>query len=217
MRLNRYWTGGIYVEPSSLHDGDEAWFEERLVKVANHAFPPCFRIWMRCNTTGADMCIALTIDRGGFVEQENATTVGGAPSDPEKDVIRASARKLALPLALAGMPYGPVRGTSSGWEWAAAGWSPPPIRRLSDAMPGEYLALVKELRRRTGPKWWSVYLPRIETTAQIVWDAPGVLPMRQIIEDLVCPGTHVGRTKAYEDLDAARELGLLPASRESQV
>lgn len=45
--MNRYWTRGLRVEPSSLHDGDEAWFADRLVTVAGHVFPPRFRIWMR--------------------------------------------------------------------------------------------------------------------------------------------------------------------------
>ncbi|MEV6758451.1 hypothetical protein [Streptomyces sp. NPDC051214] len=212
--MNRYWAQGLRVEPSSPHDGDESWFADGLVTVAGHAFPPRFRIWMRCNATGADMCIALEIDRGGFIEPENTTTVSGAASDGEKDLIRSGARRLAVPLALAGMPYGPVRRTESGWQWAAAQWAPPPIGRLSDAMPGAQLTLVKELRRRTGAKWWSIYLPRIEATAQIVWDAPDNMSIRQVIKDRVCPGTRVERATAYQDLRTARELGLLPTTRE---
>ncbi|MEV7374498.1 hypothetical protein AB0O51_26905 [Streptomyces sp. NPDC090301] len=211
--MNRYWAEGLIVEPSSLHDGDEAWFKDRPVQVAGHLFPPRFRIWLSCNATGVDMCVALEVDRGGFVEQVNATTIGGVPSDQEKDWIRAAARKLALPLALSMIPYGPFQATEEGWEWIADGWGPPRIRRLCDAMPDPQIALVKELRRRTGPRWWGTYLPRIEKTAQIIWDAPADLSTRQVIETLVCPGMHVGRTTAYEDLAAARELGLLPGRR----
>ncbi|MFG2925562.1 hypothetical protein ACGFYA_29165 [Streptomyces sp. NPDC048305] len=65
-------------EPSSLHDGDEAWFKDRPVQVAGHLFPPRFRMWLSYNATCVDMCVALEVDRGGFVEQVNATTVGGA-------------------------------------------------------------------------------------------------------------------------------------------
>jgi hypothetical protein len=82
--VNRYWTEGLRVEPSSPHEGDEAWFEDRPVQVAGHLFPPRFRIWLSCNATGVDMCVALEVDRGGFVEQENATTVGGVPSDQRR-------------------------------------------------------------------------------------------------------------------------------------
>ncbi|MET9519962.1 hypothetical protein [Streptomyces sp. NPDC002994] len=158
------------------------------------------------------MCIALQVEDGGFVEQENATTISGTPSDQEKDRIRASARKLALPLALSMIPYGPFSSTEEGWEWTAHRWGLP-LRKLCDAMPGPQIALVKELRRRTRPNWRRTYLPRIEETAQIVCDAPSDRSMRQVIETLVCPSTHVERTTAYEDLAAARELGLLPERR----
>jgi hypothetical protein len=211
--VKSYWAEGLIVEPSNLHDGDEAWFKDRPVQMAGHLFPPRFRIWLSCNATSVDMCVALEVDCGGFVEQVNATTVGGVPSDQEKDRIRAAARKLALPLALAMIPYGLFQATEEGWEWIAGGWEPPRIRRLCDAMPDPQIALVKELRRRTGPRWWSTYLPRIEKTAQVVRDAPAELSTRQVIKTLVCPTTHVGRTAAYEDLAAARELGLMPEHR----
>jgi hypothetical protein len=211
--VNRYWTEGLIVEPSSLHDGDEAWFKDCPVRVADHLFPPRFRIWLSCNATGVDMCVALEVDRGGFVEQENASTIGGVASDQEKDRIRASARKLALPLALSAISFGPFRSTKEGWEWIDEGWGPPLVRRLCDVMADPQIVLVKELRRRTGPRWWGTYLPRIEKTAQIIWDAPADISTRRVIETLVCPSTHVGRTTAYEGLAAARELGLLPDRR----
>ncbi len=81
------------------------------------------------------MCVALEADRGEFVKQENATTVGGVSSDQEKDRIRASARKLALPLALSAIPYGPFRSTKEGWERIDDGWGPPLVGRLCDVMP----------------------------------------------------------------------------------
>ncbi|MFJ6438597.1 hypothetical protein [Streptomyces sp. NPDC091416] len=85
--MTRYWTEDLIVEPSSLHDGDQDWFEYRPVQVAGHLFPPRFRIRLSCTATSVDMCVALEVDRGGFVEQENATTVGGVSSDQEKDRI----------------------------------------------------------------------------------------------------------------------------------
>ncbi|MFD0425310.1 hypothetical protein [Streptomyces parvus] len=211
--MNRSWTEGLIAEPSSLHDGDEVWFKDRPVQVAGPLSPPRFRIWLSCSATGVDMCVALEADRGEFVEQENATTVGGVSSDQEKDRIRASARKLALPLALSVIPYGPFRSTKEGWERIDEGWGPPLVGRLCDVVPDPQIALVRELRRRTGPRWWGTYLPRIEKTAQIIWDAPADLSTRQVIETLVCPGMHVGRTTAHEDLAAARELGLPPERR----
>ncbi|MFE5974354.1 hypothetical protein ACFQ64_19600 [Streptomyces sp. NPDC056460] len=208
--MNRYWTEDLIVEPSSLHDGDQNWFECRPVRVAGHLFPPRFRIRLSCTATSVDMCVALKVDRGGFVEQENATTVGGVSSDQEKDRIRSSARKIALPIALSMIPYGLFRSTDEGWAWRDDGPGPPLVRKLCDDMPEPQIALVKELRRRTGPRWWKTYLPRIEATAQIIRDAPADLSTRQVIDTVVCPGMHVGRTTAYEDLATARELGLLP-------
>ncbi|MEU8629579.1 hypothetical protein [Streptomyces sp. NPDC048669] len=157
--MNRYWTEDLIVEPSSLHDGDQSWFEYRPVQVAGHLFPPRFRIRLSCTATGVDMCVALEVDRGGFVEQENATTVGGVSSDQEKDRIRSSARKIALPIALSMIPYGLFRSTEEGWAWRDDGWGPPLVRKPRDVMPDPQVALVKELRRRTGPRWWKTYCP----------------------------------------------------------
>ncbi|MFI1213867.1 hypothetical protein ACH4UV_40635 [Streptomyces sp. NPDC020802] len=197
------------VEPAH-HDGDEPWYEDDLVPVAGRLFPPRFRISMRCEVTKVEMCIAVTVDRGGFAEPDNAISVTGMSSGAEKDRVRASARKLALPLALATMPLRTFRQTPRGWEWVATGWSPPAITKLADWANRDQLALLEELRRRTAPKWWSIYLPRIEKTAAIVWDAPAGWSTRRVIATLVCPATCVGRTQAYADLKTARELGLLP-------
>ncbi|GAB2458927.1 hypothetical protein GCM10027162_63740 [Streptomyces incanus] len=87
--------------------------------------------------------------------------------------------------------------TQRGWEWVAAGWSPPAITKLADWANRDQLALLEELRRRTAPKWWSIYLPRIEKTAKIVRDAPADWSTRRVIATLVCPATCVGRTQAY--------------------
>ncbi|MFG7943653.1 hypothetical protein [Streptomyces cacaoi] len=209
MSAFRYWTGGIHVEPAH-HDGDEPWYEDELVPVAGWLFPPRFRITMRCAATEVEMCLALAIDRGGFDEPENAISVHGPASGPEKDRVRAAARKLALPLALAMMPLYTFRQSPHGWEWAAAGWCPPEFTSLADCADRDQLALLKELRRRTGPKWWSVHLPRITETAKILRAAPADLSTRSVITTMVCPATHVGRTQAYADKRAAHELGLLP-------
>ncbi|MEV7417704.1 hypothetical protein [Streptomyces sp. NPDC089919] len=211
--MNRYWAEGIHVEPTWDHHGDESWFGDRMVRVAGHLFPPRFRIFMKCDASQVEMCIALQVDQGGFIEQENGTTVHGVSSDQQKDQVRAAARKLALPLALAMIPFGAARETETGWEWVAAAWSPPAARKVGEHLAGAQLLLLKELRRRTGAKWWDIYLPRIEETAFIVACAPSEKSTRAVIVEDVCPRTCVSRTQAYLDLHAARELGLIPPAR----
>ncbi|WLQ38582.1 hypothetical protein P8A18_34225 (plasmid) [Streptomyces castrisilvae] len=203
------------VEPAH-HDGDQPWYEEALVSVAGRLFPPRFRISLRCAATKIEMCTAVEVEQGGFIEPDNATSVAGLSSGVEKDYVRASARKLALPLALATMPDDAFEQSSQGWTWAVAGWSPGSTMRTSPA-DSRQTALLEELRRRCGPKWWSIYLPRIEKTAEIVWEAPADWPTRRVITALVCPATHVGRTQAYADLQAAREIGLLPPSEDMKA
>ncbi|WP_331761990.1 hypothetical protein [Streptomyces sp. NBC_01546] len=160
------------------------------------------------------MCIAVTIDQGGFIEPDNAISVTGLSSGVEKDRVRASARKLALPLALATMPDVAFEQTSHGWKWVVDGWSPG-ITMLTGSTDRDQVALLEELRRRCGPKWWSIYLPRIKKTAEIVGEAPTDWSTRRVITTLVRPATHVGRTHAYADMRAARELGLLRPTEES--
>ncbi|MFC9699292.1 hypothetical protein ACFTWD_01135 [Streptomyces sp. NPDC056943] len=201
--MNPYWTKGMCVEPSH-HDGDEPWYEEALVPIAGRLFPPRFRINMWCAATEVEMCIAVTIEQGGFTEPQNAISVTGISSGVEKDRVRAAARKLALPLALATMPEDTFEQTSHGWKWVVVGWSPGSTDR-------DQIALLEELRRRCGQKWWSIYLPRIKKTAEIVWQAPADWSTQRVITKLVCPTTHVGRTQAYADMKAAREIGLLPS------
>lgn len=121
--MNTYWTGGMSVEPAH-HDGDQPWYEEALVSVAGRLFPPRFRISLRCAATKIEMCTAVEVEQGGFIEPDNATSVAGLSSGVEKDYVRASARKLALPLALATMPDDAFEQSSQGWTWAVAGWSP---------------------------------------------------------------------------------------------
>lgn len=210
--MTPYWSEGMCVEPTSDHPGDEEWFKEPMVKVAGHLFPPRFRIYMKCRASDIAMCIALEVDCGGFIEQENAITIHGVASDRERDQVRVAARKLALPLALAAVPFGPVQETEEGWEWVAMGWSPPAVHKVGD-LPSPQQALLKELRRRTGPKWWGIYLPRIEQTAFIVACASPEKSTRRVIVEDVCPQTYVNRTQAYQDLHAARELGLIPPER----
>lgn len=168
--MNTYWTGGMSVEPAH-HDGDEPWYEETLVSVAGRLFPPRFRISLRCTATEIEMCTAVEVEQGGFIEPNNAISVTGLSSGVEKDYFRAAARKLALPLALATMPEDTFEQSSHGWKWGVDGWSPGSTMRTGLADSGQ-IALLEELRRRCGPKWWSIYLPRIEKTAEIVWEAP---------------------------------------------
>ncbi|WP_327266598.1 hypothetical protein OG444_38935 [Streptomyces sp. NBC_01232] len=113
------------------------------------------------------------------------------------------------------MPFGPARQTEEGWECVAPGWSPQAVRKVGD-LPSPRLALLKELRRRTGPKWWDIYLPRIEKTARIVREAPSYETTRKVITERDCKATCVSRTQAYKDLDTARELCFLPDSRPLQ-
>ncbi|MEU9615163.1 hypothetical protein AB0D56_26990 [Streptomyces sp. NPDC048209] len=212
--MTSYWSEGLYVEVSD-HEGDEEWFTDSMVKVAGYLFPQRFRISMRCRTSDVEMCIALESEFGGFTEQENGITIHGVRSDRERDQVRVAARKLALPLALAHMPFGPTRQTEEGWEWAASGWGPQAVRKVDD-LPSPQLALLKELRRRTGPKWWDIYLPRIKETARVVQQAPPHESTRKVITERVCKATCVSRTQAYKDLDTARELYFLPESRPVQ-
>ncbi|MET9562536.1 hypothetical protein [Streptomyces tauricus] len=202
----------MYVEPAH-HDGDEPWYEDALVPVAGVLVPLRFRISMRCEFTKAEMCIAVTVDRGGFAEPDNAISVTGVSSGVEKDRVRAAARKLAPPPALAMMPLRAFQQTSHGWDWVAAGWSPRSITKFADWANRDQLVLLEELRRRTGPKWWSIYLPRIEKTAEVAWGAPADLSTRRVITTMLCPTTCVERTQAYADLKAAREIGLRPWSK----
>ncbi|AWZ07462.1 hypothetical protein DRB96_26525 [Streptomyces sp. ICC1] len=203
------------VEPSH-HDGDEPWYQETLVPVAGRLFPPRFRISLWCAVTEVEMCIAVTIDQGGVTEPDNAISVTGLSSGVEKDQVRASARKLALPLALATMPDVAFEETPHGWKWVVDGWSPGSSMRTG-LMDRDEILLLEELRRRCGPKWWSIYLPRIEKTAEIVWEAPNDWSTRSVITKLVCPATHVGRTQAYADMKAAREIGLLPPAEDMKA
>ncbi|MFC8765845.1 hypothetical protein ACFUAG_34730 [Streptomyces sp. NPDC057193] len=203
------------VEPSH-HDGDEPWYEEALVPVAGRLFPPRFRINMWCAATKVEMCVAVAIEQGGFTEPENAISVTGVFSGVEKDRVRAAARKLALPLALATMPEDTFEQTPHGWKWVVAGWSPG-ITMLTGSTDRDQNVLLKELRRRCGPNWWSLHLPRIEKTADIVWEAPADWSTRRVITKLVCPTTHVRRTQAYADLKVAREIGLLPPLEDTKV
>ncbi|MFJ2598785.1 hypothetical protein [Streptomyces erythrochromogenes] len=213
--MNRYWTQGMVAE-STHHDGDEPWYEDTLVPVAGRLFPPRFRISLWCGATGVEMCVAVAIERGGFDEPDNAVSVTGIASGAEKDRVRAAARKLALPLALASMPEDAIEETPSGWTWAVDGWSPG-ASMYTDTKNWTQDPLLEELRRRCSPKWWTVYLPRIEKTAQIVWDAPARWSTRRVITELVCPDTFVGRTQAYADLRAAREIGLLPPTEDMEA
>ncbi|MFJ3926381.1 hypothetical protein [Streptomyces sp. NPDC090022] len=151
----------------------------------------------------------MTIEEGGFTEPENAISVTGISSGVEKDRVRAAARKLALPLALATMPDVAFEQTPHGWKWVVDGWSPGSTM-LTGLTDKDQIALLEELRRRCGPKWWSIYLPRVRRTADIVWEAPTHWSTQRVIKTLVCPATHVGRTQAYADMRAAREIGLLP-------
>ncbi|MFJ7626562.1 hypothetical protein ACIQZN_08745 [Streptomyces sp. NPDC097595] len=202
----------MYVEPTWEHEGDESWFEDEMVTVAGHLYPRRFRISIRCDASQVELCIGLEICDGGFTEQVGGTTVHGVTSDLDRDQVRTSVRKLALPLALTMVPLA-VRKTEKGWEWTAEGWSAPPLFKVGDHLPGHQLTLLKELRRRTGRKWCIEYLPRIHYAASIVREAQAEKSMRRVIEEDVCPQTCVGRTQAYQDLQAARELGWLPASQ----
>ncbi|MET9622755.1 hypothetical protein ABZZ37_18610 [Streptomyces sp. NPDC006464] len=150
----------------------------------------------------------MTIEQGGFAEPENAISVTGIASGVEKDRVRSAARKLALPLALATMPYDTFEQTPNGWKWVVDGWSPGATTPSGGTDRGQF-ALLEDLRRRCGPKWWQIYLPRITRTAEIVKEAPTEWSTRRVITQLVCPATHVGRTQAYADMKAAREIGLL--------
>ncbi|MFJ4839312.1 hypothetical protein [Streptomyces sp. NPDC088746] len=180
-----------------------------LVSVAGRLFPPRFRISLRCAATEIEMCTAVEVEQGGFIEPNNAISVTGLSSGwrrttsappPASSRCQSHARRCPRTFEQ----------SSHGWKWGVDGWSPGSTMCTGLADSGQ-IALLEELRCRCGPKGWSIYLPRIEQTAEVVWEASADWSARRVIATLVCPATHVGRIQAYADLQSAREFGLLPS------
>jgi hypothetical protein len=220
----------VVAEPG-MHDRDVVWFSDHLVTVIGEKYPPRFRCRLTCEGTGVSVCVAVRVERGGFLISE--MRLNPAPPEIMGKIVPplTTGHQPALAWFIAQIPSFVTAIRAGGWMWSSnvvVSWTHSKTQTSDAQKRAEFEAWLArplttaewrgftaperavkrrmvEVRRRMRQSWWTRVLPDLEQYTEFMHNRG--LDRDELVTALQKQG--LSRSQAYAQVALAGEVGLL--------
>lgn len=184
---SRPWS--VFGAEPAIHDGEEVWYSDPLVTVAGEAYPPRFRVALRCPNTETEVCVPVRVHEGGFTTADapvrvNPSSCLAAHGKAIHGVVSGRTPPLAIiiarvPDSIKVQPDGTWAWVMAAWAWGLPPLSPERIARLEAEVSSEQrlrwkeqrkreVRRLSEVKRRMSEDWHGQVLPELRDIAELM-------------------------------------------------